>query len=124
MNAIQYFSIPLDRLESVTREFNQNEYIVLSYRSQRIIDNVHSISFKKTKWFICKYFTPIYFKPKLKVIVIKTINKKYYTLIGNDIYNLIQVDDEHLHGSMKTLSNEEFETTKIPKIDSPWKATN
>ncbi|WP_342259304.1 hypothetical protein [Spiroplasma endosymbiont of Dioctria linearis] len=56
-------------------------------------------------------------------MIMETINKKYYALIGNDIYNLIQVEDELLHGSMKTLSNKEFETTKIPKIDSPWKAT-
>ncbi len=120
----QDFSIPLDQLESVTRKFDQDEDIVLSYRSERIIDNGHSISFKKTKWFICKGFTPIYFKPKLKVMIMETINKKHYALIGNDIYNLIQVEDERLHGNAKTLSNEEFETTKVPKIDSPWKATN
>ncbi len=81
----QDFSIPLDQLESVTRKFDQDEDIVFSYRSERIIDNGHSISFKKTKWFICKCFTPIYFKPKLKVMVMETINKKYYALIGNDV---------------------------------------
>ncbi len=45
----QDFSIPLDQLESVTRKFDQDENIVFSYRSERIIDNGHSISFKKTK---------------------------------------------------------------------------
>ncbi|WP_342275224.1 hypothetical protein [Spiroplasma endosymbiont of Cantharis lateralis] len=120
----QDFSIPLDQLESITRKFDQDEDIVFSYRSERIIDNGHSISFKKDKWFICKGYTPIYFKPKLKVMIMETINKKHYALIGNDIYNLIQVEDERLHGNIKTLSNEEFKTTKVPKIDSPWKATN
>ncbi len=38
-------------------------------------------------------------------MVMETINKKYYALIGNDIYNLIQVEDERLHGNAKTLSN-------------------
>ncbi len=83
----QDFSIPLDQLESVTRKFDQDEDIVFSYRSERIIDNGHSISFKKTKWFICKGFTPIYFKTKLKVIVMETINKKYkiYLLVKSCI---------------------------------------
>ncbi|WP_342259029.1 hypothetical protein [Spiroplasma endosymbiont of Dioctria linearis] len=111
----QDFLIPLDQLESVTRKFDQDQYIFFSYQSERTIDNVHSI-FKKTKWFICKGYTPIYFKPKLKVMVMKTINKKYYALIGNDIYNLIQVKDERLHGSMKTLLNDEFKLLKYPKL--------
>ncbi len=45
----QDFSIPLEQLESVTRKFDQDEDIVFSYLSERIIDNGHSISFKKAK---------------------------------------------------------------------------
>ncbi len=67
----QDFSIPLDQLESVTRKFDQDEDIVFSYRSERIIYNGHSINFKKDKWFIWKGFTPIYFKQNLKVMVIE-----------------------------------------------------
>ncbi len=86
----QDFLVPLGQLESVSREFQQDQYIFFSYRSERAIDNVNSI-FKKAKWFICKDYTPIYFKPKLKVMIMETITKKYYALIGNNIYNLIQV---------------------------------
>ncbi|WP_342259307.1 hypothetical protein [Spiroplasma endosymbiont of Dioctria linearis] len=50
----QDFSIPLEELESVARKFDQDEYIVFSYRSEKAIDNGHSNSFKKAKWFICK----------------------------------------------------------------------
>ncbi|WP_339034291.1 hypothetical protein [Spiroplasma endosymbiont of Cantharis rufa] len=54
----------------------------------------------------------------------ETINKKYYVLIGNEVYNLFQVEDEFLNLSRKTLSNEKLKNTKIPKINSSWKATN
>ncbi len=51
-------------------------------------------------------------------MVIETINKKYYVLIENNIYNLIQIEDEHLSGSIKAISTKEFEAIKIFKIYS------
>ncbi|WP_339031107.1 hypothetical protein [Spiroplasma endosymbiont of Cantharis nigra] len=103
-------------MESVTRKFDQDEEIVFSYRSEIIINNDHNINFKEIKRVIYKGFTPIYFKPKLKVMVMETKNKKCYALIGNDFYSLIQVKDEHLHGNMKHYLIRNLKLLKYQKL--------
>ncbi|WP_342275303.1 hypothetical protein [Spiroplasma endosymbiont of Cantharis lateralis] len=61
-------------------------------------------------------FTPIYFKKKLKLMIMEISNKEHYTLIGNDIYILIQIEDEHLHANKKLNLISIFSLLKYPKL--------
>nr|WP_134297748.1 hypothetical protein [Spiroplasma gladiatoris] len=54
----------------------------------------------------------------------KTQDNKYYTSIGNDVYNLIEIDDNRLHGNKYTIKKEKLESIKPSKIESPWKYSN
>lgn len=120
----QQFSIPLDQLQSVTSPFIDDENIVFSYRTERIVDSGHGVSYKNQRWFICEGFQPIYLKSKVKVMIMETASGEHYASVGNNLYNLFQVEDKRLYETKKSLSEKEFLKIKIPKIDTPWRHSN
>ncbi|QBQ07455.1 transposase [Spiroplasma gladiatoris] len=89
------------------------------YRTTRNVNKGSSINYENKKWFVCSGYEPLYLKPKTKIMVMKTQDNKYYYSIGNDVYNLIEIDDHRLHGNKYTIKKEELESIKPSKMESP-----
>ncbi|ASP28355.1 hypothetical protein SCORR_v1c05830 [Spiroplasma corruscae] len=45
----------------------------------------------------------------------KTQDNKYYYSIGNDVYNLIEIEDPRIHGNKYTVDNEGYIKMQPPK---------
>lgn len=103
---------------------NQDDiYNFLSIRTPRIIDSGSCIRYNNKKYYPAIDGERKYFNYRTKALVFKTLNDNLYVTIGDEVYNMVELD---LHQKIskefdKVVPESKSRKTYRPPIDHPWR---
>ena len=125
------FALPFDSMPSVFETQPENDRIdlILSVITERVIDHGHCVRIFN------RHFIPVdendsrvFFHPKTKALVIKTLGGDLYCSINQRIYCLDEIQEHELasryfYGKDKPQKKQKRKRY-IPPMDHPWKTEN